>query len=154
MKQVVSKENVAPLKCLHIYFQTVDEFVQEMDDYLFGKSDKLINGRDKLTFDSPSNFWTLFTPNRLAIVIAISKMSPNSVYQLAKILDREPHHVLADCRLMQTMGMVKLKETKSPRKSLKPVLSFSYEMIWVHSELDELLPIGAMACDYLKASLK
>jgi predicted transcriptional regulator len=135
-------------RSLNINFQSVDELFKEVDESLNGVKQS-VNQKDTITFDSPKSFWKTFTNNKLEILVAISKFSPDSVYALAKILKREPHHVLKDCKDLQVLEMVQLKTTAEGRKKVKTMLSFNYDFIKVESELQEVLPISQSAGQYL-----
>lgn len=136
------------LKSLNIQFKNVYGFFDDIDSSLKGRK-KLVNKKNTLTFDSSKSFWKFFTTNKLEILIAISKFDPDSVYALAKILKREPHHVLKDCNQLNFFGMIEMIETNESRKQIRPELKFDYDIIKINSELGEVLPISQCANRYL-----
>lgn len=130
------------LNFLIIIFQDSKDFFAEVDMAL--KSGKGMNRRKKntLTFDSIKTYNNFMTVNKVQILRAISQLRPESIYQLATLLGREPQHVLKDCRHLESFKFIKLQETDSGRSSLKPVLAFEYDIIRVQSSLDEFCPIS------------
>lgn len=136
------------LKSLNIQFTNLDGFFDDIDSSLKGRT-RIKNKKNTLTFDSSKSFWKFFTTNKLEILIAISKFNPESVYALAKVLKREPHHVLKDCNQLKFFGMIKMIETNEGRKQIRPELKFDYDIIKIDSELAEALPISQSANRYL-----
>jgi predicted transcriptional regulator len=142
------------LKCLNIIFQESKDFFADVDLAL--KTGKGLNTRaeNTLKFDSVKTFNNIMTVNKIQILRAISQYNPESVYQLANLLNREPNHVLKDCRLLESYKFMKLEETDSSRSSLRPVLAFDYDVIktsspftspYTISERSENLLFGKLA---------
>lgn len=123
------------LKFLNIIFQESKDFFADIDKAI--KSGKGMNRRKEntLTFDSVKTFNNLMTINKVQILRAISQLRPESVYQLATFLGREPQHVLKDCRQLESYKFLKLEETNNGRNSLKPVLTFDYDVIKTDSPI-------------------
>lgn len=133
------------LKFLNIMFQKAEDLFAEVDRAI--KSGKGLDRRKAniLTFDSVKTFNSLMTVNKIQILRAISQLKPESVYQLAMLLDREPHHVLIDCRFLESSKFLKLEETNSGRNALKPVLSFDYDVIRTDSPIVPFYTISERA---------
>lgn len=123
------------LKFLNVDFQVLEDFFAEVSEAM--KSGKGLNSHELqlLKFDSVKSFNSVLTVNRLQILKAISQLRPESVYQLATFLDREPHHVLKDCRFLETYNFIRLDATESARSSLRPVLTFDYDVIRTNSPI-------------------
>lgn len=123
------------LKILNIIFQGPKDFLADVDDAL--KSGKKLNTRKKntLIFDSVKTFNNLMTVNKIQVLRAISQSTPSSVYQLALILNREPHHVLKDCRQLEACKFIELELMDSGRQSLRPTLTFDYDVIKADSPI-------------------
>ncbi len=128
-------DNKMKLKCLNIVFQESKDFFADIDRAL--KSGKNLNTRAEnvLKFDSVKTFNNIMTVNKIQILRAISQLGPESVYQLAMMLNREPQHVLKDCRQLVAYKFIKLEETDSGRSSLRPVLAFDYDVIKTDSPI-------------------
>ena len=123
------------LKFLCITFQPPRDFFAEIDKAL--KSGKGMKRKEEntLTFDSVKTFNHVMTVNKIQILRVISQANPESVYRLATILGREPQHVLKDCRQLEAYKFIRLEETKSGRNSIRPVLTFDYDVIKADSRI-------------------
>lgn len=123
------------LKFLNIVFQESKDFFTEVDKAL--KSGHGMDRRKKniLTFDTVKTFNNFMTVNKVQILRAISQLKPESIYQLATFLGREPQHVLKDCRFLESSKFIKLEETTNVRNSLKPILVFDYDVIKTDSPI-------------------
>lgn len=129
------------LKILNIKFETRDEFMNDIRDSLFsGKSST--EGNKELSFDSLDTFKRFMSQNKLQILMAISRLKPESIYQLEKQLNRKYPHVLKDCRQLEALGFIKLIESEGAKKQLHPELAFDYDLIKVNSTLEEIFPIS------------
>jgi predicted transcriptional regulator len=108
-------DNKMKLKFLNIVFKESKDFFADIDRAL--KSGKGFNTRaaNVLTFDSVKTFNNVMTVNKIQILRAISQSRPESVYQLAMILKREPQHVLKDCRQLESYKFIKLEDEKTIR---------------------------------------
>jgi predicted transcriptional regulator len=81
------------------------------------------------------------TANKLEILMAIARLKPASINQLAKLINREYPHVLKDCRSLEVLGFIKLEEVGAARTQLAPMLIFDYDIIHVKSQIEEIFPI-------------
>lgn len=121
------------LKKLTIHFQELSDLFKEVEESIKKKS-KLVDSVESISFDNIKTYRNFMTSNKSNILSAISKLSPDSVYELAKSLDRKPQHVLADCRSLESHGFIKLTPEESGRKQLKPELIFDYDVILVEEK--------------------
>lgn len=123
------------LKFLNIVFKATDELFKDINKTL--NSGKGMNTRAEniLIFDSVKTFNNVMTVNKIQILRAISQLRPESVYQLAISLGREPQHVLKDCRQLESYKFIKLEKTNSGRNSIRPVLTFEYDIIKTDSPI-------------------
>ena len=128
-------EDKVKLKFLNIVIREPKDFFADIDHAL--KSGKGMNNREEniLIFDSVKTFNNIMTVNKIQILRAISQLGPESVYQLAMMLGREPQHVLKDCRQLESYKFIKLEKTDSGRNSLRPVLAFDYDVIKTDSSI-------------------
>jgi len=70
--------------------------------------------REGVYFTSIEAARTLLTPNRLALLRAVRSRRPGSMYELAKILDRDLKNVQDDLRLLETYGLVRMADATRP----------------------------------------
>ncbi|CBW26608.1 hypothetical protein BMS_1783 [Halobacteriovorax marinus SJ] len=129
------------LEVLNINFQNKDEFLNEINGALFhGKEVKF--HKKELSFDSIETFKRVMSQNKLQILMAISRLKPESVYQLEKsLLNRKYPHILKDCRQLESLGFIRLVESKGSKRQLRPELTFAYDIIKVNSKNPELIEI-------------
>lgn len=139
------------LKIVNIHFQSLDDFFEEVELEISGKKKPRKNSPYEYVMESRDSFKGMITPNRLHVLIGISRFRPQSVYQLAKKLGRAPHHVLGDCRFLEGMNFINLREGEGERKQLIPELAFEFDVIQVCSELGETYPISERASQALLA---
>lgn len=129
------------LKILNVKFEGRDDFMNDIRESLFEGKDPSKGNKD-LSFDSIETFKRFMSQNKLQILMAISRLKPESIYQLEKILSRKYPHVLKDCRQLEALGFIKLIEADGARKQLQPELVFDYDLIKVNSILEEIFPIS------------
>lgn len=137
------------LKMLNIKFKTQDQLIREVKGALSGKT-TAIDKKNELVFDSIESFKRFMSTNKLELLITISKISPESIYQLAKIVDRKYPHVLKDCRELEFFGFLKFVESTNARKCIKPELQFNYDMINVRNPVPTILPISSRSIQVLE----
>lgn len=128
------------LSILDIKFRSLD-LLFEQTEKAVRKKKRIIDKRNELYFDSEKSFMKFMTQNKQQILKAISRLEPESVYQLAKIVNREYPHVLKDCRGLESFGFIKMVETDLSKKQVKPVLVFDYDIIKVNSKNPGMLEI-------------
>lgn len=80
---------------------------------------------NELTASSVAALLTAMTAVRIELFYAIAKQKPESVYQLAKFLGRDPANVLREVKALEGMGLITLKTFKGEgREKLKPVANY------------------------------
>lgn len=94
-----------------------------------------------ISFDSMETFKKVMTSNKLELLIAIARLRPESINQLAKLVNREFPHVHKECHSLAVLDFITLEEMEGAKKQLKPRLSFDYDIIRVHSKMEEFFPI-------------
>lgn len=80
--------------------------------------------KEGLYFTDLRAFRRAITDQRLAILRAIKSNHPRSVYELAKNIRRDVKNVSADLAILQELGLVELKKTKTPRGKVKPSVAY------------------------------
>lgn len=118
-------------KILNIYFKSLDEFEKEFTKAM-DKRQKLIQPQNYLYFDSVESFRNFMSIQKLELLTVIACQKPISIYELAKLLDRDFAQVQRDCVGLEGNGFIKLIESKNGRHQKKPVLAFNYNAIIIH----------------------
>ena len=80
---------------------------------------------NKLVFNDIETFRKILTKERMRILSYIKYKKPNSIYELAKGLDRDWRLVSNDVSLLNSLGLVKLEKKKEQREAIKPTVNFS-----------------------------
>ena len=127
------------LKILNINFKSRDEFLENTKKEILGEG---IPKKNELIFDSIETFKRVMGQNKLEILMAISRLSPDSIYGLKKLLNREYPHVLKDCRQLESLGLIQFVKSEGAKRQLRPILVFEYDLIRVNSDIEEIFPIS------------
>jgi predicted transcriptional regulator len=122
------------IKSLKITFESLDNFMDKssmaLREALHGKK-KSIQKKDILVWASVEAYQQFMSDQKYTILAAIHKFKPQSVYQLAKILNRAQQNVARDCDLLEGHGFIKFDELEGGRKTKIPRLAFEYNAIVV-----------------------
>ncbi|MFZ4403158.1 MAG: hypothetical protein ACOYOK_03570 [Pseudobdellovibrionaceae bacterium] len=117
-------------KPLIIKFKSLDQLEQELID-LPKKKTAYIQPKDVVLFESINAFRSFMTLQKLEILTLIASEKPNSVYELAKIVDRAIAPVQKDCHVLAKAGFIVFEKEKSGRKTITPKLKFDYDRLIV-----------------------
>ena len=93
---------------------------------------KSIQSKDVLVWSSVEAYQQFMSDQKYTILAAVYKYKPQSVYQLAKILNRAQQNVARDCDLLAGHGFIRFEEGQEGRKTKAPRLAFDYNGILVH----------------------
>ncbi len=132
-------------KILEIHFQSLADFKKEIKKALT-KREFSIQPSHHIFFDSVESFRKFMTIQKIELLTAISAQKPSSIYELAKMLDRDFAAVLRDCKSLEGAGFIKLKDTKNSKNTKIPALSFAYSVIAV------LLPKRTYQIEFMDAA--
>ena len=110
---------------LHIGIKSMDEV---MSDFASAAKDlergERVVPKEGLYFTDLRAFRRAITDQRLAVLRTIKANGPESVYELAKIVKRDVKNVSADLAILEELGLVELKRTRTPRGKVKPTVSY------------------------------
>jgi predicted transcriptional regulator len=140
------------LKILNINFTNREDFLYEIRGALFEGKEIENTKEDEISFDNVETFKRVISQNKLQILMAISRLKPESIYQLEKFVNRKYPHVLKDCRQLESLGFIKLIESEGAKKQLHPKLIFDYDLIRVKSEIEEVFAISEVSNQVLLES--
>lgn len=117
-------------KALEIHFQDFESFKKEVKSAL-AKQKRSIQSKDHIYFESLGAFRSFMTIQKIEILTVIANQEPSSIYDLAKMVDRDFAAVLRDCTSLEGAGFIQLKDKKDKKKTKMPELSFPYTSIVV-----------------------
>ncbi len=69
-------------------------------------------------------FFRAFTDKRLEVLRVIKKERPSSVYELAKILNRDAKNVTQDLEYLKDIGLVEIKRTREKKERTIPEVKY------------------------------
>jgi predicted transcriptional regulator len=122
-------------KILTIVFESWPDFKtrtkRELSDVLAGTATH-IQPQNVLVFDSVASYQRLMSEQKYIILAAIRNLKPTSIYQLAKLVERDFANVKKDCETLEASGFMILKESGDSRGTKVPKLIFDYNVIEIH----------------------
>lgn len=111
------------LKKVKIIVQSIANTKIEWSRALKGKI-KSIQPEGVIVFTSLAAVGKTLSPVRLELLGAILKHKPESIYALAKIVDRDLKNVYSDIKVLSDIGLIELKKDIK-RDSVKPIAKYS-----------------------------
>ncbi|MEK6657913.1 MAG: ArsR family transcriptional regulator [Nitrospirota bacterium] len=109
--------------------------IKSFEDFLEGAKDamKRLEGGEKVKkqrgiyFENLKAFRRALTEKRLEMLHVIKEKRPKSIYELAKLLNRNTKNVSQDIAYLREIGLVELKRTEEKRERIIPFVG--YELI-------------------------
>lgn len=75
--------------------------------------------------NSYESMFRVISPARLDIIVTIREHKPDSIYELAKLLDRDVANVHRDVKSLAEIGLLRLEEADSgERERVRPIVLF------------------------------
>ena len=111
------------LRKARIVIQSAASFKEDIKKALKGEL-KSIQRVDDIFFVNAESLSKIITSARLAILAALVKQKPKSIYELAKMIGRDFKNVHTDVKILADLGLIDLKPSGN-RSALKPVALFS-----------------------------
>jgi predicted transcriptional regulator len=101
-------------KTLTIRISSLDQGLKRFrETYKAGEAGRSVTRRAGVYFTSLEAARNLLTPSRLALLRAVRTRRPGSIYELAKIVDRDLKNVQDDLRLLERYGLVRMSRGRS-----------------------------------------
>ena len=88
-------------------------------------SGKKVRKEEGIYFDSIDTMRAVLTNNRLLILKTIRERKPGSVYELAKMLNRDLKNVNQDLKMLSEAGLVMLEKTEADKKRVVPRVDYA-----------------------------
>lgn len=83
---------------------------------------KLVKYKGGVFFASMEAVRKILTENRINILKTIKEKKPESLYELAKLTQRDLKNVVQDVSFLENLGLVDLQKPQGERQKRKPVL--------------------------------
>ena len=122
------------IKPLEITFEALHDFKSRTRNALTEatlKRKQSIQPKHVLVWESVGAYQQFMSDQKYTILAAIYKFRPQSVYQLAQILNRAQQNVARDCDLLAAHGFIRFEESEEARRAKAPRLAFNYNAILV-----------------------
>lgn len=88
-----------------------------------------VKKQEAVYFESIDALRSVLTDKRLNVLRTIKRHKPGSIYELAKILNRNIKNVNDDVKLLDNLGLVRLERTKTDRKRVVPTVDYGEIML-------------------------
>jgi len=102
--------------------QGLREFAQAIKNVQRGEIPK--TAKEEVNFVSLEAMRKVLTPKRLELLHKIREQRPQSVYELAKVSNRDLKNVQQDIALLSRIGLVSLSKKKAARERVMPVVDY------------------------------
>ena len=104
-------------KTLRIKIKSTNEVLARFRDaFKAAESGRRVRRREGVYFTSIEAARTLLTPSRLVLLRAVRSNRPGSIYELAKLVNRDLKNVQDDLRLLARYGLVRMANGKGSGK--------------------------------------
>jgi len=103
------------------------------DSELFNEVKKVWNATEKgekvpkhkgIYFENLDTMRKVLTEERLKILKTIKKNNPQSIYELAKLIERDIKNTFNDVQFLSQVGLIELKKTKDGREKTTPQVNY------------------------------
>ena len=113
------------VKHIRITIKSTEEFLEEANDTMKKiMAGEKISSKKGLYFENLSAMRKALTPKRLELLHTIKEKAPKSIYELAKIVNRDLKNVIQDLSFLERLGLVELKKTKDKRSKGTPSVDY------------------------------
>jgi|TARA_B100001971_G_C18084144_1_gene479925 predicted transcriptional regulator len=113
-------------KELKLFIEDTTKFKRKIKEELraidIGKAKEL--KEDSISFQSLDQLRKFLTPKRLELLKVIRHKKPQSIYELAKLVNRTPENVNTDIKFLEGLGFVEVTKLKDIREKSVPEVSY------------------------------
>src|SRR3990167_5559625 len=99
----------------------LNEFTKALTNARKGEA---VTPHEEVSFQNIDTLRKVLTEKRMELLHAIKRHAPGSIYELAKIVDRDLKSVNTDITVLVNLGLVSLEKSKDERKKSKPSVDF------------------------------
>jgi predicted transcriptional regulator len=104
------------VKKIHIEIKTLDGALKEAAESFEKISQgQRVKGKTALYFSNIRDLRKVLTEKRLELLKTVKDRKPSSIYELARMVDRDLKNVLQDVGYLQEIGMIDIAETKDKK---------------------------------------
>jgi len=113
-------------KKLKLYIEDTEQFKKKIKEELkaIDKGRAKTLREDSTSFQSLDQLRKFLTPKRLELLRVIRHKKPQSIYELAKLVERTPENVNTDLKFLERLGFVEITKVKEIRKRSIPEVGY------------------------------
>ncbi len=101
--------------------QVLNEFAEALSKARKGEP---IEKRNELSFRSMETLRSILTEKRIELLKTIKHKNPDSLYELAQLVNRDLKSVNTDIKVLSSLGLLSFEKEASGRKKMKPIVEF------------------------------
>jgi len=123
-RQTMKVKNIkVAIKSDEDIFKEVKDVVEKIE-----RGEK-VKKHEGISFDSIDAMRKVLTEERLKVLRVIKKEHPESIYELAKKLNRDIKNTFNDVQFLAEAGLLELKKTKDGREKTTPLVNYDKIML-------------------------
>ena len=111
------------LKKAKIIIQPIENLKVEWKRALKGEV-KSIQKKGVILLPNAQTLGRILSASRLELFMAILRENPKSIYELAKLVQRDFKNVHSDLKLLADVGLIELRRSSGKRDAVKPVAMY------------------------------
>ncbi len=113
------------VKNIKVAIKSDEEIFNDIKDVV-GKIERgeKVKKHEGISFDSIDAMRKVLTEERLKVLRAIKREHPESIYELAKKLNRDIKNTFNDVQFLAEAGLLELKKTKDGREKTTPLVNY------------------------------
>lgn len=113
------------IKNIKISIKSTEAFLEEakstMKKIMAGEK---VSRKKGLYFENLDAMRKVLTPKRLELLHTVKEKRPQSIYELARVMNRDLKNVTQDLAFLERLGLVELKKTKDKRAKTTPSVEY------------------------------
>ena len=113
------------VKNVTLRIKSLEDVIEEAKDVMerLEKGEK-VKKHEGISFTNLDVMRKVLTEERLRILKTIKKAHPSSIYELAKILERDIKNTFDDVQYLAEVGLIELKKSKVGREKITPLVNY------------------------------
>ncbi len=114
------------IKIIYIGIKGLKESLNDFaDTWKKLEAGKRVKKEEGIYFESVDAMRAVLTNKRLLILKTVKEKEPGSVYELAKLLNRDLKNISQDIKLLAEVGLVTLEKIEKEKKRIIPHVDYS-----------------------------
>lgn len=89
-----------------------------------GKGKSVRDAIETICFDSVEDMQKFLSPERIRLLKMVHEKNPKSIYELAKMLDRDRKNVTEDVKMLEGVGLIERKTAKRGKEKVELVVDY------------------------------